>query len=417
MGPVATLLLLKESFKLALQSLRSSKLRTFLTLLGIIVGVTSVIAVMTIISGLDQTVANAFSSQGSTAFSVSKRPLVITSREDLIRFNKRKDVTRDDADAIRRLCRSCWRVGMAVNGMGLVKFGENRSEGVSVRGLTLPMFEIENASLQSGRIWTEAEGDAGRNVCIVGTDIVENLFDGRAPDTVVGEEIRVDGVVFRILGVATPYGKVLGFSRDNFVYVPFQAAQKMFGARDSITVHIQVRDSAEFETAKDEVRTIMRNRRGKSFSDEDDGVSIESQDAFIGIYQNATSGIYFATFGVAIVSLVVGGIVVMNIMLVSVTERTKEIGLRKAVGARQADILQQFLIEAVTVTIVGGAIGVLTGYGLAFALSLAMGFPVLISVQSALLGVGVSFVVGLISGLYPACRASQLDPIEAMRNE
>jgi putative ABC transport system permease protein len=413
----AVLTLIAESFKLSLLSLRSHKLRTVLTLLGIIVGVASVIAVMTIISGLDQTVATAFSSQGSTAFSVSKRPLVITSREDMIRFNKRRDVTRDDAEAIRRLCRDCWRVGMAVNGMGLVKHGDNRSEGVSVRGLTLPMFEIENVAIQSGRLWTDAEGGAGRNVCVIGTDVIENLFPGGSPDSVIGDEIRVDGVPYTILGVAAPFGKVLGFSRDNFVYIPFQTSQKMFGARDSITVHIQVRDSAVFETAKDEVRTIMRNRRGKEFGDEDDGVSIESQDAFIGIYQNATSGIYFATFGVAIVSLVVGGIVVMNIMLVSVTERTKEIGLRKAVGARQRDVLMQFLIEAVTVTIFGGAIGVVTGYGLAYLLSFAMGFPVLISIRSAVLGVTVSFVVGLISGLYPAWRASQLNPIDAMRNE
>ncbi len=413
----ANIRVLSESFKLALWSLRSHKLRTFLTLLGIIVGVASVIAVMTIISGLDQTVSSAFSSQGSTAFSVSKRPLVITSREDMIKFNKRRDVTREDADAIARLCRDCWRVGMAVNGMGLVKHADNRSEGVSVRGLSLPMFEIENVAIQNGRVWTEAEGGAGRNVCVIGTDIIENLFPGGSADSVVGDEIRVDGVPYKILGVAAPFGKVLGFSRDNFVYIPFQTAQKMFGARDSITVHIQVRDASLFETAKDEVRTIMRNRRGKTFGDEDDGVSVESQDAFIGIYQNATSGIYFATFGVAAISLVVGGIVVMNIMLVSVTERTKEVGLRKAVGARRADILQQFLIEAVTVTVFGGAVGVVVGYGLAFTLSLLMGFPVLVSAQSAFLGVTVSFVVGLASGLYPAWRAALLSPIDAMRAE
>lgn len=375
------------------------------------------IAVMTILSGLDQTVATAFSSQGSTVFSVAKRPLVITSREDLVKYNRRKDVTKEDADAIQRLCRSCWRVGMAANGRGLVKFGDKRSEDVAVRGLTLSMFDIENITIQAGRVWTANEGNAGRNLCVIGTDLIENLFDNRPPEDVVGQAIRVDGIPYTILGVASPFGKVLGFSRDNFVYIPYQAGQKMFGARDSITVHIQVRESSRFEEAQDEVRTIIRNRRGKSASDEDDGATIESQDAFITIYKNATGGIYFATLGVAVISLVVGGIVVMNIMLVSVTERTKEIGLRKAVGARKSDILRQFLIESVTVTIVGGGIGVITGYGLAYLLSIVMGFPLLISVQSAVLGVTVSFIVGLVSGLYPAWQASKLDPIEAMRNE
>jgi putative ABC transport system permease protein len=191
----------------------------------------------------------------------------------------------------------------------------------------------------------------------------------------------------------------------------------MFGSRDSLTVHIQVRDSAEFDSAKDEVSAIMRVRRGKSISDDDQGFSVESQDAFISIYSNATSGIYIATIAVAAISLVVGGIVVMNIMLVSVTERTKEIGLRKSVGANHRDILLQFLIEAVTITAAGGAIGVLTGYGLAYVLSMAMGFPVLIQIKSAVLGVAVSLVVGLFSGLYPAWRAAQLNPIEAMRRE
>lgn len=413
----ALITLTLESFRLALGSLRSNKLRTFLTLLGIIVGVTSVIAVMTIISGLDQTVSNAFSSQGSTVFSVAKRPLVITSRDDFVKYNHRKDVTREDADAIVRSCRLCWRTGMSVNGSALVKHADNRSEGVPIRGLTLPMFDIENVSIQSGRLWTNEEGAAGRNVCVLGTDIVDNLFNSAPVESVIDSEIRVDGVPYRVLGVAAPFGKVLGFSRDNFVYIPFQSAQKMFGARDSLTVHIQVRDSAEFELAKDEVSSIMRLRRGRSANDDDPGFSVESQDAFISIYSKATSGIYVATIAVAAISLVVGGIVVMNIMLVSVTERTKEIGLRKSVGARHRDILLQFLIEAVTITAAGGAIGIVTGYGLAYLLSLAMGFPVLIQIESAIFGVLVSLIVGLFSGLYPAWRAAKLSPIEAMRRE
>ena len=409
--------LIFESFRLALGSLRSNKLRTFLTLLGIIVGVTSVIAVMTIISGLDQTVSNAFSSQGSTVFSVAKRPLVITSRDDFVKYNHRKDVTRDDAEAIMRNCRLCWRTGMSENGTALVKHADNRAEGVPVRGLTLPMFDIENVSIESGRVWTNEEGGAGRNVCVVGMDMVDNLYSGASADSVIGTEIRVDGVPYKVLGVAAPFGKVLGFSRDNFVYIPFQTSQKMFGSRDSITVHIQVRDSSEFESAKDEVSSIMRTRRGKSATDDDQGFSVESQDAFISIYSNATSGIYVATIAVAAISLVVGGIVVMNIMLVSVTERTKEIGLRKSVGATHRDILLQFLIEAVTITAAGGTIGVCTGYALAYLLSLAMGFPVLIQAKSAVFGVAVSLIVGLFSGLYPAWRAAKLDPIEAMRRE
>ena len=417
MGIFGTLRLLNESFRLALLSLRANKLRTILTLLGVIVGVTSVIAVITIISGLDKTVATAFSSQGSTVFSVSKRPLVITSREDFIKFNKRKDVTKNDAEVIQRVCRGCDRVGMAVNGLGLVKFADNKSENVSVRGLTPVMFDIENTTIQAGHRWTEQEGVGGRDVCVIGTDLLENIFNGRSAALVVGEVIRVDGIPYQIVGVADSFGKVLGFSRDNFVYIPFEAGQRKFGSRNSITIHIQVDDSANFEATKDEVRAIMRNRRAKTFSDEDDGFAVESQDAFLSIYASATSGIYAATIAVAAVSLVVGGIVVMNIMLVSVTERTKEIGLRKAVGARRRDILQQFLIEAVTVTAVGGAIGVIVGYGLAYLLSFAMGFPVSIRLQSAVMGVGVSLVVGITSGLYPAMRASKLDPIEAMRNE
>ncbi len=406
-----------ESFRVAVGSLRANKLRTSLTLVGIVVGVSAVIAVVTIIKGLDQTVASTFSSQGSTVFTVSKRPQIITSREDFIKFNKRKDVTKDDAEAVFRLCTSCWRTGLSANARELVKHGDVKSEDVPLQGVTLSMIDINAITIEAGRPWTETEGSAGRNVCIIGADIVQNLYDNAPSDTVVGSEIRIGGMPYTVVGVAQPLGKIFGFSRDNFIYIPYATFERSFGSRSSLVVFVQVTNAGQLESVEDQVRAIMRNRRGKTYEDEDDGFALESQDVFLDLYGKATSNIYIVTIGVAAVSLIVGGIVVMNIMLVSVTERTKEIGIRKAVGAKKSDILQQFLIEAVTVTAIGGAVGVLTGFGLAYLLSFIMGFPLLLSINSAIMGVTVSSVVGIISGLWPAWRAARLDPIEALRAE
>lgn len=406
-----------ESFRVALSSLRANKLRTGLTLIGIVVGVAAVIAVVTIIKGLDQTVASTFSSQGSTVFTLSKRPQIITSREDFLRFNRRKDVTKDDAEAVIRLCTECWRTGISANARGMVKHGDVKSEDVPLQGVTLSMIEINAVTIEAGRPWSESEAAAGRNVCILGADIIQNLFDGAPSETAVGQEVRIDGAPYSVVGVAQPLGKIFGFSRDNFIYIPYATYEKNFGARNSLVVFLQVQSTNELDTARDQVRAIMRNRRGKTFEDQDDGFALETQDVFLDLYGKATSNIYLVTIGVAAVSLIVGGIVVMNIMLVSVTERTKEIGIRKAVGARHADILQQFLIEAVTVTALGGVLGVLTGFGLAYLLSFLLGFPLLFSAGSAVLGVTVSSVVGIISGLWPAWRAAKLDPIEALRAE
>jgi putative ABC transport system permease protein len=248
--------------------------------------------------------------------------------------------------------------------------------------------------------------------------VLTNLFGGASADRVIGQEVRIAGRPFVILGVLEPLGSIFGASRDSIVYIPYSTYQKVYGARDSIVAFIQVPDAVQLEAAEDQVRTVMRNRRGGVFNQADDeGFSLETQDVFLDLYGKATSNIYLVTIGVAAISLVVGGIVVMNIMLVSVTERTKEIGIRKAIGARRKDILTQFLIEAVVVTALGGAIGVLTGFGLAYAIAALIGFPLLMSVASAVLGVGVSSVVGIISGLWPAWRAARLDPIEALRAE
>ena len=407
-----------EAFRVATGSLRANKLRTALTLMGIIVGVTAVIAVVTIIKGLDQTVAQTFSSQGSTVFTVSKNPQIIKSREEFIKANRRKDVTHEDAEAIQRLCTACWRVGIAANAIETVKYGDQKAENVRIRGVDpTTMFDIDGVSINVGRIWTESEGAAGRDICVVGPDMLKNLFGDAPAGRALGQEVRINGRPYLVLGVLEPLGSIFGFSRDNVIYIPYSTYSKAYGARRSLVVFIQVPAAEQLESAEDQVRTIMRTRRPHPSDDTDEGFALETQDVFLNLYGAATSNIYIVTIGVAAISLVVGGIVVMNIMLVSVTERTKEIGIRKAIGARRKDILTQFLIEAVTVTALGGAIGVGTGFGLAYIISALIGFPLLVSVASAVLGVGVSSVVGIVSGLWPAWRAAKLDPIEALRAE
>ncbi|HET7287577.1 MAG TPA: FtsX-like permease family protein, partial [Pyrinomonadaceae bacterium] len=295
---------------------------------------------------------------------------------------------------------------------------DQKAENVRIRGVEpITMFDIDGVSVNVGRIWTESEGAAGRDICVIGPDMLKNLFNDAPADRAVGQEIRIDGRPYLVLGVLEPLGSIFGFSRDNVVYIPYSTYQKAYGGRRSLVVFTQVRTAEELEVAEDQVRTIMQNRRHSNGDPDDEGFALETQDVFLNLYGSATSNIYIVTIGVAAISLVVGGIVVMNIMLVSVTERTKEIGIRKAIGASRRDILTQFLIEAVTVTAIGGLIGVGTGFGLAYVISALIGFPLLVSVASAVLGVGVSSVVGIVSGLWPAWRAAKLDPIEALRAE
>ncbi len=416
-----------EAFRVAASSLRQNKLRTSLTLIGIIVGVTAVIAVVTIIKGLDQTVAQTFSSQGSTVFTISKKPRVITSREEFIKLNKRKSITEEDAEAIFRLCTACWRTGVAANGGVSVKHGNQKKDNVALRAIApTAMFEMDGVTIDAGRFWSETEGASAHEVTVVGSDIVTDLFPNQSAEQVVGQDLWAGGRPYRIVGVLQPLGKIFGFARDNRIFIPFATYKKNFGLNVSrnafsgfgaVVVFIQTQNAQQLEGAEDQVRAIMRNRRGKTFNDTDDGFTLETEDVLLNFYSSATSNIYLVTIGVAAISLVVGGIVVMNIMLVSVTERTKEIGIRKAVGARQRDIRTQFLIEAVMVTAIGGVFGVLTGFGVAWLIALLIGFPLLFSIGSAVLGVSVSSIVGVISGLWPAWRAARLDPIEALRAE
>jgi len=415
-----------EAIMVAGASLRQNKLRTALTLIGIVVGVTAVISVVTIIKGLDQTVANTFNSQGSTVFTISKRPRVITSREDFIKYNKRKDLTEEDADAIIRLCTLCWRIGIVANDAVNTKHGNQKNENVQMRAISpISTFDIDGVSLDAGRYWSDAEGEDAHEVAVVGADIVTNSFPGLSADQVVGQQIWAGGRPYTILGVLQPLGKILGASRDNIIYVPFATYKKNFGVNikrgafsvASIVVLIQTQSAQQLEATEDQVRAVMRNRRGKTFSDEDDGFALETQDVFLNLYSAATSNIYLVTIGVAAISLVVGGIVVMNIMLVSVTERTKEIGIRKAVGATRLNILSQFLIEAVVLTAFGGVIGLALGEVASLLTNKYSPLPAFVPLWAIVVGIGISTAVGIVFGLWPAWKAARLDPIEALRWE
>src|SRR2546429_1744257 len=254
-----------DAFFVALASLRQNKLRTALTLVGIIVGVTAVIAVVTIIKGLDQTVASTFSSQGSTVFTISKRPQVITSREDFIRFNRRKDMAETDADAIARLCTLCWRTGIAANAQTTIKAGDQSSSGVRIRGLTSSMFAIEDADVIAGRPWTDVEEAGAKDVAVIGPDVVDNLFDGAPPEQVIGKQLRADGRSYEIIGVTERLGKIFGFSRDNFVEIPYPTFKKAYGARFSLLTFAQVPEVGPLEAAEDQARAHQRQRRGQAF--------------------------------------------------------------------------------------------------------------------------------------------------------
>jgi len=408
---------------LAVRNLFVNKLRTFLTLLGIIVGVASMIAVVTIIQGLNETVANTFSANGSTVFSISKGPSVITSREQMLKVGKRRDVTEEDAEAVERGCPLCWRIGYSARGSEIVKYAEKTEENVTIRGITLSQFDIEDLAAETGRVWTGNEADAGHYVAVIGADIVKNVFGDAPPETVIGRQLRIRGATVRVIGIVAPLGSILGVSRDNFILVPYNTSLKILPGRGSLVINVQVQDPSQLENAKDQATAVMRARRGMiairtgDVEEFDEGFTVESADVFVGLYSDATSNIYLVTIGVSAISLIVGGIVVMNIMLVSVAERTKEIGLRMAVGARRSDIMRQFMTEAVVIAAAGGVIGLVLGFALANLISLLIGFPTLINLMSVVLGIGVSSVVGVISGLYPAWRAAQLNPVEAMRRE
>ena len=404
-----------EAIRIALQSLWVNKLRSVLTLLGVVIGVAAVIAVVTFVSGINDYVAQKIFNLGADVFIVSKMSAVETNVEHFLAAEKRKNLVLEDYQAVLDSCRHCEVVGAEQQGTGKVKRAEQSIEDTTVQGITPSMATILDTDLTVGRMLNQTDLDNRSPVAVVGTDIVEHLMGGADP---LGKEIRIDGWTYQVIGVGKKKGKTLGQSADNYALIPITDFLKQYGSHNgSISIWGKaLATGVPLDEAMDEARVALRSRRHDRPGG-DDSFEIETNASLLSIWSGLSNTFFMATIGIAAVSLVVGGIVIMNIMLVAVTERTREIGIRKALGARRDDVLLQFLIEAVTLAVIGGALGVLSGAGLATLVSLAIGMPSSIKLWAVAAGLVVAASVGVFFGVYPARKAAMLDPIVALRFE
>jgi putative ABC transport system permease protein len=404
----------KEAIKLALQSLWQNKLRTVLTLLGVMIGVASVIAVVTLVNGANTFVATKFTRYGADVFTVSRFPPFITSPAQYEKMQRRKNILYDDYVYVRDNCKRCVGMGAQQGASAKVTRGVNSVTDTSIRGYSWQMPELQNLDIAEGRGFTSTDEEHASPVAIIGTDIRDNLFPGVDP---LGLELRVDGEPYTVIGVVEKQGSTFGQSQDNFVGVPLTAFMKTYGASKSVTIYIKAGSAGPvLQEAGDEVRVLMRSKRHDA-PGTPDSFELDVNNTLVG-FASVVTGIFGAVAGsVAMIALVVGGIVIMNMMLVSVSERTREIGIRKALGARGRDITLQFLVESGAMAMLGGFFGVMIGLLLAEIVTLALGFPSTVTVWSVIAGLVMATATGIFFGVYPAWKAASLDPIVALRSE
>jgi putative ABC transport system permease protein len=402
---------LGEAIRIATTNLWTHKMRSVLTLLGVVIGVTAVIAVVSLVSGLNRYVAEKVVGLGADIFMINRSPSIITSVDQWESAQKRRKFHYDDYEAVLEDCKSCAAVAANLSKSGQVKYGTDYISDSAIIGFTHEMPEVYNRELAEGRYFTLLDEQRAAPVCIVGFDVVDHLIPGSDP---IGKEIRVDTGSCEIIGVAKKRGSVMGQSQDNWVIMPLTTYQAMYARDDSVRLWVKAHSTQVLDPTMDEVRMILRGRRHLKYSNADD-FEIETNASFLSLWSSISSTFFGVTIGIASISLIVGGIVIMNIMLVSVTERTREIGLRKSLGARQVDIRTQFLIESSTIALIGGICGVILGIVLAKVVTLTTALPSSVQLWSVIMGLLVATSVGLFFGVYPATKAARLDPVVALR--
>lgn len=401
---------LRETLLSAVRTLRSHKLRSALTMLGVVIGTGALVAVMALIAGLNSSVAAQFQAVGTDIISVSRYPWVQMGGSE--EYRDRKLITLEDAEAVGRLP-SVGLMSPNIHTRRHISY-EGRILRYSLVTGTTPEYEtIDNFAVGSGRFITEFDVERRRQSVVIGADVADELFPVRDP---LEKDIRVGGKRFTVVGVLESKGSIFGESMDDLVIIPITTFEKAFGSRRSVVIDCSPAEGVPIERTIDDIRHLMRLRRGVPRGEPDD-FAINTQDDLMSAYNNLTGVLYFAMTGIVALALLVGGIGVMNVMLVSVAERTREIGVRKAIGARRRDISSQFLVESIILTGLGGVTGIIGGAALAFLVRAATPLPAAVTASAVALAVGFAVITGLAFGFYPALRASRLIPIEALRYE
>jgi putative ABC transport system permease protein len=407
------MLLNKDNLSQSIASLKAHKLRTVLTVVGLTMGVATLITVMTIVQGANLYVEQKIANLGTNVFQVARTPFAATDFNVVIKALKNKHIEISDLKAVQAECVDCKQVGASGSTTAKVRYGDNELSDVNVYGHTPNMVDVDTRTVLQGRYFTDAENDRSAQVCLIGDSVVQAFFPGTDP---LGKTIRIASSEYIVIGTFEKIGSVLGQDQDNFAMVPMNQFFRL-RPRFSLTLNILTKDAkGSFERAQDETTVVLRAKRHVRPGMESD-FFIGTKDSYISLWQSI-SGAFFAVFMmVSSISAVVGGIVIMNVMLVSVTERTKEIGVRRALGATKGDIAKQFLTESVMQCLIGGVVGVLAGFVIATLLRKFTAFPASVQTWVAVLGLVLSSVIGLFFGIYPATRASGLDPVVALRAE
>ena len=398
----------------ALAALRAHKLRSALTLLGVTLSVSVLIFVVSVISGANLYIQNRVANLGSNVFLVSRFP-IITNQQDFFKAMRRnRIITWDDFEALRDSMKLPRAVGLEARTSGKVRLGTETMDDVNVRGVTANIADMDVEEPETGRYITEGDNELRTDVTFIGQQVSKRMFPTVDP---LGKTLYIDGRGFQVVGVAKPIGTVFGQSQDEFAYIPVRTYLKIYGEHnDAMAINVQARGPEWMRQTQDEARTIMRGRHHLD-PNADDNFGILASDTIMGLWRSLTGAIAKTMVGVVSVFLVIGGVVIMNVMLASVTERTREIGVRKSLGARRTDILMQFLVESAVMAAVGGAAGIAIAYVLSTLVRVFTSVPSQVPVGAVILALVVSTGVGVFFGLYPANRAAKLDPIEALRFE